>query len=90
MDARRSSLFSKVDLDGVPHIGPDDQGTYFLIGLGDGKLEPLPGLPLDARGVLLQHIQHAVGVVVSEFVVDDGKGDRFYIIDPELSGAWIS
>ena len=28
--------------------------------------------------------------MVPEFVVDDGKGNRFYIIDPELSGAGIS
>ena len=91
MDGRPAAqLVFEVDLDGVAHIGPDDQGLHLFIGLWDGKLEPLPCLPLDALGILLEHIQHPVGVVVSKFVVDDWKGNRFYIIDPELSGTWIS
>lgn len=91
MDGCPSAQFIfKVDLNGVAHIGPGDQGLHLLIGLGDRKLKPLSGLPLNAMGVLLQHIQHPVGIVIPKFVVDDGKGNRFYIIDPELSGTGIS
>lgn len=91
MDGRPAvQLVFEVDLNGVAHIGPDDQGPHLLIGLGDGKRKPLPCLPLNALGVLLEHIQHSVGVVVPKFVVDDGKRNRFYIIDPELSGTGIS
>lgn len=83
-------LVFEVDLDGVTHIGPDDQGSHLLIGLGDGKFKPFPRLPLDALGILLPHIQHPVGIMVPKFLIDNGKGNRFYIIDPELSGDGIS
>lgn len=82
-------LVFKVDLDGVAHIGPDDQGAYLLIGLRDRQFKPVPCFPLDALGILFQHIQQAVGVVVAEAVVDDGKGNGFDIINPELSGVGI-
>ena len=83
-------LVFKVNADGVAHIGTNDQRAHFLIGLGDRKLKPLPCLPLDALGILLEHIQQPIGVVVAEAVVYDGKRDCFYMIDPELSGVRIS
>ena len=90
VDGRPAAQFVfEVDLNGVAQIRPDDQGPHLIIGLWDGKLKPLPRFSLDALGILLQHIQHPIGVMVPKFVVDDGKGNRFYIIDPELSGARI-
>lgn len=66
-------LVFKVNADGVAHIGTNDQRAHFLIGLGDRKLKPLPCLPLDALGILLEPIQQPIGVVVAEAVVYDGK-----------------
>ena len=49
-------LVFKVDLNGVTHVGPNDQVLHLFIKLWDGKGEPAPRLPLNALGVLLEHI----------------------------------
>lgn len=48
-----TQLVFEVNLNGVAHVGTDDQGPNLLIRLGDGKCKPLACLPLDALGILL-------------------------------------
>lgn len=79
-----AQLVFKIDLNRVAHIGPDDQRLHLVIGLRRGQRKAFPRLPLDACRVLLQYIQQAVRIVVTEFVVYNGEANRLDIINPEL------